>query len=59
MAVSGCNTCDFVIYTSKSIHVVTINFNPNFWETVVTKVYKFYCKQIVPSILREAFLKQF
>ena len=55
MAVSGCNTCDFVIYTSKGIHVVTINFNPNFWETVVTKVYKFYCKQIVPSILREAF----
>ena len=55
MAVSGFNTCDFVTYTSKGIHVVTVNFNANFWETVVTKVYKFYYKQIIPSILLEAF----
>ena len=39
MAVSGFNTCDFVTYTNKAIHVVTVNFNANFWETVVTKVY--------------------
>ena len=60
MAVSGYNTCEFVTYTSKGIHVVKVNFNAVFWKTVVTKVNKFYCKQIVPSILLEAFksLKQ-
>ena len=60
MAVSGYNTCEFVTYTSKGIHVVKVNFNADFWKTVVTKVNKFYCKQIVPSILLEAFksLKQ-
>ena len=60
MAVSGYNTCEFVTYTSKGIHVVKVNFNADFWKTVVTKVNKFYCKQIVPSSLLEAFksLKQ-
>ena len=55
MAVSGYQTCDFVTYTSKGMFVVKVNFNANFWETVVTKVCKFYCHQIVPSILKEAF----
>ena len=54
IAVSGSKTCDFVAYTSKGIFIVTINFNANFWETVVATVYKFYCKQIVPSFLLEA-----
>lgn len=55
MAVSGFKTCDFVTYTSKGIFVITINFNVKFWETVVATVFKFYCKQIVPSFLLEAF----
>ena len=55
MTVSGLKTCDFVTYTSKGIFVVKINFNINFWETVVATVYKFYCNQIVPSFLLEAF----
>jgi len=55
MAVSGLKTCDFVAYTSKGIFVVKINFNANFWKTVVATVYKFYCNQIVPSFLLEAF----
>ena len=60
MAVSDYNTCEFVTYTSTGVHVVKINFNADFWKTVVTKINKFYCKQIVPSILLEAFksLKQ-
>lgn len=52
---SGFKTCDFVTYTSKGIFVVTVNFNAKFWETVVATVFKFYCKQIVPSFLLEAF----
>lgn len=55
MAVSGFKTCDFVTYTSKGIFVVAVNFNAKFWETVVATVFKFYCKQIVPSFLLEAF----
>ena len=60
MAVSGYITCEFVTYTSNGIHVVTINFNADFWKTVVTKVNNFFCKQMVTSILLEAFksLKQ-
>ena len=55
MAVSGFKTYDFVTYTSKGIFVVKINFNANFWKTVVATVYKFYCNQIVPFFLLEAF----
>ena len=55
MAVSGLKTCDFVTYTSEGIFVVKINFNPNVWETVMATVYKFYCNQIVPWFLLEAF----
>ena len=55
MAVSGFKTLDFVTYTSKGIFVVKIDFNVNFWETVVATVYKFYCDEIVPSFLLEAF----
>ena len=47
MAVSGLKTNDFVTHTSKGIFVVKINFNANFWETVVATAYKFYCNQIV------------
>ena len=39
MAVSGLKTCDFVMYTSKGIFGVKINFTANFWETVVPTVY--------------------
>ena len=55
MAVSGLKTCDFVTYTSKGIFVVKINFNANSWETVVATFNKFYCNQMVPSFLLEAF----
>ena len=53
--VSGFKTSDFVTYTSEGIFVVTVNFNAKFWETVVATVFKFYCKQIVPSFLLKAF----
>ena len=53
MAISGLKTYNSVIYTSKGIFVVTINFNDTFWETVVATVYKFHCQQIVPSFLME------
>ena len=55
MAVSRYNTCDFVTYTSKSIHAVAISFNASFWKTVLTKLSKFYYKQIVPTVLLKAF----
>ena len=54
MAISGLKTYNSVIYTSKEIFVVTINFNGKFWETVVATVYKSHCQQIVPSFLMEA-----
>ena len=54
MALSGLKTYNSVIYTSKGIFVVTINFNGKFWETVVATVYKSHCQQIVPSFLMEA-----
>lgn len=43
MVVLGFKIYDFVIYISKGIFVVKINFNVKFWEIVVVIVYKFYC----------------
>ena len=54
MAVLGLKTCDFVTFTSKGIFIVTINISNKFWETVVATVCKFYCQQVVPSLLMEA-----
>ena len=52
--VSAVPVHDSVTYTSKGIHVVTIDFIAIFCENVVKKDYKVYCKQIVPSILLPA-----
>lgn len=49
MAGAGLKKSDFVIYTSKGIHVVEIPFNNKFGESVVAKVKSFYIHQIIPS----------
>ena len=49
MAGAGLKKSDFVIYTSKGIHVVEIPFNNKYGESVVAKVKSFYIHQIIPS----------
>ena len=51
MAVRGLKTCDFVIFTSKGILIVEVNFDENFWAQVILKVSHFYTKYIIPALL--------
>ena len=36
MAITGIHLCDFVIWTPKGIHVQTIHFNNEFWNSTCT-----------------------
>ena len=55
MAVRGTKTCDFVIFANKGILIVEVNFDEHFWAAVVSKVYCFYKKYIIPALLLQIF----
>ena len=53
MAVCGVTQCDFVVFTNKGIHIVTVDFDENFWKSTIDKVKKFYTQKIIKTLLLE------
>ncbi|KAG0412543.1 hypothetical protein HPB47_010302 [Ixodes persulcatus] len=57
LAVTGCQWCDFVIYTNnktlaKSLAVERIYFDPNFWQTLILPgLLYFYKRAVIPEVL--------
>ena len=51
MAITRRRWCDFVIWTPHSTTVERINFNEEFWATVVPKLELFYDRAIVPELV--------
>lgn len=52
MAITGVSTCDFVVWTTKDIHVQTINFDSGLWiNTCLPKLKHFYFFFMLPEIL--------
>ena len=51
MAVTHMDIRDFIVYTSKGIEVVEVNFDADFWKDVFDTVSLFYTKQLVKSLL--------
>ena len=52
MAIANMDICDFIVYTSKGIEVVEVNFDADFWKDVFDTVSLFYPKQLVKSLLK-------
>ena len=50
MAISGIHKCHLVAYTHKGIHVMTINFDPEFWQSVHAKLMEFYQYSYFPVL---------
>ncbi|CAG2255270.1 unnamed protein product [Mytilus edulis] len=48
MGIYGLDKCDLVIYTSKGICVTTVDFDPIFFNNMVTKLDKFYREHLLP-----------
>ena len=51
MAITRRRWCDFVIWTPHSTTVERINFDEEFWATVVPKLELFYDRAIVPELV--------
>ena len=51
MAVCGLKKCDFVVFTSKGIYVINIDFDEAFWNSTVNTVKTFYTKNIIRTLL--------
>ncbi|XP_076071139.1 uncharacterized protein LOC143042618 isoform X1 [Mytilus galloprovincialis] len=52
MGIYGLDKCDLVIYTSKGICVTTVDFDPIFFNNMVTKLDKFYREHLLPYAIR-------
>ncbi|CAG2251557.1 unnamed protein product [Mytilus edulis] len=48
MGIYGLDKCDLVIYTTKGICVTTVDFDPIFFNNMVTKLDKFYREHLLP-----------
>lgn len=51
MAVTKVLGEDLVIHTNKGILIISVSFDNIFWLRVVSKLEKFYLKNMVPEIL--------
>ena len=52
MALTGATFCDFVVWTTKSFEVITINFEMTIWEVeMLPKLSGFYTTYMLPAIL--------
>jgi hypothetical protein len=43
--------CDFVVWTTKRVHIVSIPFNPSFMSSVCINLEKFWVAEVVPLLL--------
>ena len=51
MYILGVQWCDFVVWTMKGIHMITIPVDESFMSTVAVKLEKFWLTQVAPLLL--------
>ena len=47
MGVTGAQWCDFIVYTSKGMHVERIAFDPNYWRTLRNQLLQYYFEHFI------------
>ena len=43
----GAKCCDFIVYTSKGMHVERIAFDPNYWQTLRNQLLQYYFEHFI------------
>jgi hypothetical protein len=51
MAITNVNWCDFIVWTTKDMHVERIIFNSTIWDTFYSKLKSIYSSFILPEII--------
>ena len=54
---TGASYCDFIVYTSESIHIERIYLNTKFLESNIVKTKDFFEKGILPELLGKWFTR--
>lgn len=49
MALAGVLWCDFMIYTFKNYTIERIRFDSDFWNSMQTRLTRFYFQHILPA----------
>ncbi|KAK6180650.1 hypothetical protein SNE40_008659 [Patella caerulea] len=57
MAITGCQWCDFVLYTNlqSSVVVVRVNFDQLFWNRLRERALDFHNRYVIPELIRRRF----
>ncbi|XP_039620942.1 uncharacterized protein LOC120536601 [Polypterus senegalus] len=50
LAVTGLTKADFIVYTSKDMAVVPVEYDPIFWKQTATKLEMFYTQAVLPQL---------
>jgi len=53
MGIADIDQCDLVVYTVKGIHPVTVRFDAEFYNLMLSKVIIFFQNHVFPSLLRQ------
>ena len=51
MGITKTQFCDFIVWTSKSMECIAIDFDQLLWETLLCKLQNFYLDYMLPIIL--------
>lgn len=54
LAVTGLKMADFVVFTQRDLAVVSVPFDPDFWDQTLGKLERFYRDAIVPVLRRKS-----
>lgn len=54
LAVTGLKMADFVVFTQRDLAVVSVPFDPDFWDQTLERLERFYRDAIMPELRRRS-----
>ena len=51
MAITNATFCDFIVWTTKSMEIITIKFDVDNWTSTLAELTRFYKHYMLPYIL--------
>lgn len=53
LGIHNLKVCDLVVYTTKGIHVIPVNFDQDFFDDLKKRLTQFFTKHMFPALLAE------
>ena len=57
MALTNSASCDFVVWTTRDIHIEEVSFDQSFWEVQINRCHQFFSLVIMPELVAKHFSK--